>query len=102
METEDELERLAWVVAFSVSMYGCLERTWKPFNPILGETFEYADAEKGYWYFGEQVSHHPPIGAGHAESVRGWSYSITSAPETKFLGNSIEIYAVGRTRIVLK
>jgi hypothetical protein len=69
-------------------MYGCLDRTWKPFNPILGETFEFTDESKGYWWVSEQVSHHPPIGAGHAEHPK-WSYSITSAPETKFLCNSI-------------
>jgi hypothetical protein len=36
----------------------------KPYNPILGETFECVFA-KGtadeLWYFAEQVSHHPPI-----------------------------------------
>lgn len=93
--------RAAYVAAFSVSMYGCLERTWKPFNPILGETFEFVAADKGYAWMSEQVSHHPPIGAGCADHPR-WRYEIISAPETKFLGNSIEIYPIGRTRIILK
>jgi hypothetical protein len=31
------------VAAFLVSPFGAAERTWKPFNPVLGETFE-ADA----------------------------------------------------------
>ena len=34
--------------------YGCMERTWKPFNPILGETFE-LDMDKGVRFFAEQV-----------------------------------------------
>lgn len=38
----------------------------KPFNPILGETFEIITPE--YNYFAEQVSHHPPISACIAES----------------------------------
>lgn len=41
-----------------------------------------------------QVSHHPPIGVGHGENEH-WTYDIVSAPSTKFLGNSVEIYPVG-------
>ena len=41
-----------------------------------------------------QVSHHPPIGVGHGENDN-WTYDIVSAPSTKFLGNSVEIYPVG-------
>ncbi|KAK9817890.1 hypothetical protein WJX72_003822 [[Myrmecia] bisecta] len=97
---EDPYERLAWVVGFCVGTYGSLERTWKPFNPILGETFE-LELENGTKFFSEQVSHHPPIGAGHGENTN-WTYDIVSAPSTKFLGNSVEIYPVGRSRIKLR
>lgn len=41
-----------------------------------------------------QVSHHPPVGVGHGENDN-WTYDIVSAPSTKFLGNSVEIYPVG-------
>ena len=41
-----------------------------------------------------QVSHHPPISAGHAENDK-WVYDIVSAPSTKFMGNSVEISPVG-------
>lgn len=51
--------------------------------------------------FRPQVSHHPPVGAGHA-SGPGWEYDITSAPRTKFMGNTIDVYPVGRTRIRLR
>ena len=34
------MRRLAWVTAFCIGPFGGNERTWKPFNPILGETFE--------------------------------------------------------------
>lgn len=98
--TEDEYERLAWVLGFAMGPYGCMERTWKPFNPILGETFE-VDLDRGVRFFAEQVSHHPPIGVGHGEN-ENWTYDIVSAPSTKFLGNSVEIYPVGRSRIKLK
>ena len=47
------------------------------------------------------MSHHPPIGVGHGETDL-WEYDITSTPKTKFLGNSLEVYPLGRTRIRLK
>lgn len=59
--------RMAYVMAFAVSSYSStINRVKKPFNPILGETFELAAL--GYRYVAEQVSHHPPISVGHAEN----------------------------------
>lgn len=99
--------------------YPSAERTYKPFNPILGETFELKQGNMRYIaeqarHCGlrqacpacpdppacAQVSHHPPIGAAHG-SGPGWTYDITSAPRTKFNGNSIDVFPVGRTRIRL-
>lgn len=41
------VERLLHIAAFAVSGYAATEgRTNKPFNPLLGETFELVDAEK--------------------------------------------------------
>ena len=48
------LRRLAWVLGFAMGPYGCMERTWKPFNPLLGETFE-VDLDNGVRFFAEQV-----------------------------------------------
>lgn len=97
---EDPYRRMALVVAFLVSPYGANERAWKPFNPILGETFE-LDVNNDVRYFAEQVSHHPPVAAAHAENEH-FEYDLVSAPSTKFLGNSLEVYPLGRTRIRLK
>lgn len=98
-QTEDEMERFALVVAFLVSPFSNIERPWKPFNPVLGETFEYRKGDLAF--LSEQVSHHPPVSAGHGESSH-FVYDIVSAPKTKFLGNSIDIYPIGRTRLKLK
>ncbi|KAI7842034.1 hypothetical protein COHA_004235 [Chlorella ohadii] len=98
---EDPYERLAWVLGFTMGPFGNIERPWKPFNPILGETFEYAKPTKGMKFIAEQVSHHPPVGAAHAETDL-WTFDQVSAPKTKFLGNSVEVYPIGRTRIKLK
>ena len=46
--------RFAWVAAYAVSPFGANERAWKPFNPILGETFE-LDIGNGVRYLSEQV-----------------------------------------------
>ena len=45
---------MAWVAAFCLGPFGGNERTWKPFNPILGETFE-LDKENGVRFLAEQV-----------------------------------------------
>ena len=39
-DEEEEFMRLAYVAALAVSVYSSNERTKKPFNPILGETWE--------------------------------------------------------------
>ena len=158
--------RLAWVLGFTMGPFGNIERPWKPFNPILGETFEYAKPAKGMKFIAEQVrcslgavgclvccvwgclgessrmplpgpaarrrqawrrvlqpaphtrearvaarptparlpppqvSHHPPVGAAHAESEL-WTFDQVSAPKTKFLGNSVEVYPIGAPACLL-
>ena len=60
----DPLDRLLYVVAFAVSQYSLtINKTKKPFNPLLGETFEYVDNKRKFRYLAEQVSHHPPVSA---------------------------------------
>ncbi|EPR57571.1 Oxysterol-binding protein [Toxoplasma gondii TgCatPRC2] len=63
-------ERLAYVTIFALSAYaGSMERCYKPFNPMLGETFECS--HRGFNYIAEQVSHHPPVSAYHAAAHNG-------------------------------
>ena len=64
--------------------FDCVGRIYKPFNPILGETFEYVDTQHGFRSVSEQVCHHPPVSALHAESVNGWQYNHEYYCETKF------------------
>ncbi|CAB4284527.1 unnamed protein product [Prunus armeniaca] len=103
-ECEDPYMRLVYAFAgcslIFISVYFAFQRTWKPFNPILGETYEMVN-HGGITFISEQVSHHPPMSAGHAENEH-FIYDITSKVKTKFLGNSIDIYPVGRTRLTLK
>ncbi|XP_065852389.1 oxysterol-binding protein-related protein 3A-like [Euphorbia lathyris] len=99
-ECEDPYMRLVYAASFFISVYTAYQRPWKPFNPILGETYELAN-HGGLNFISEQVSHHPPVSAGHGENEH-FIYDISSKVKTKFLGNSIEIYPLGRSRVTLK
>ncbi|QSZ34667.1 hypothetical protein DSL72_007521 [Monilinia vaccinii-corymbosi] len=91
----DSIERMLYVAAFASSEYAStIDRVAKPFNPLLGETFEYVRPDKNYRFFIEQVSHHPPIGAAWAESPR-WTYYGESAVKSKFYGKSFDINPLG-------
>lgn len=82
----DSMERLVYVASYAASEYAStIGRVAKPFNPLLGETFEYVRPDKGYRFFVEQVSHHPPIGAAWAESPK-WDYWVSASDfVTQFL-----------------
>lgn len=50
------IERMLHVAAFAVSSYsGTNNRTLKPFNPLLGETFEFQYPEEGWRGIAEKV-----------------------------------------------
>lgn len=61
-ETTDPVERLKLVICFALSGLHLTCRQAKPFNPILGETYQ-ATFNDGTQVFCEQVSHHPPVTA---------------------------------------
>ncbi|KAJ6263588.1 hypothetical protein Dda_2156 [Drechslerella dactyloides] len=94
-ERADSLERLVYVAAFAASEYSStIDRIAKPFNPLLGETYEYCRPDKGFRFFVEQVSHHPPVGAAWAEAPR-WEYYGESSVRAKFYGKSFDINPLG-------
>jgi len=97
--TEDPIERQILVTAFVVSTYSQTERTKKPFNPMLGETYEYVGDD--FKFLAEQVSHHPPIGAAYADS-ENWSFWSQQEVKTKFTGNSLELLPKGSLNVYLK
>jgi len=61
-QTTDPVERLKLVICFAISGLALTCRQAKPFNPILGETYEATFAD-GTQVFCEQTSHHPPVTA---------------------------------------
>ncbi|OMO50089.1 Oxysterol-binding protein [Corchorus olitorius] len=91
----NKLMRVLNVAAFAVSGYSSTEgRICKPFNPLLGETFEADFPDKGLRFFSEKVSHHPMIVACHCEGT-GWKFWGDSNLKSKFWGRSIQLDPVG-------
>ncbi|KAF5734891.1 oxysterol-binding protein-related protein 2A isoform X4 [Tripterygium wilfordii] len=94
-KTGDSLMRILNVAAFAVSGYASSEgRHCKPFNPLLGETYEAYYPEKGVRFFSEKVCHHPTLIACHCEG-KGWKFWGDSNIRTKFWGRSIQLDPVG-------
>ncbi|KAG7475396.1 hypothetical protein JOB18_030628 [Solea senegalensis] len=100
--TQDPFERMVYIATFVVSGYAATHyRTGgKPFNPILGETYECDRPDKGFRFVAEQVSHHPPISACHAES-KNFVFWQDVRCKNKFWGKSMEIVPVGTTHVTL-
>ncbi|KJE96930.1 hypothetical protein CAOG_09049 [Capsaspora owczarzaki ATCC 30864] len=96
-------ERMAFVAAYTMSSYAnTTTRTGKPFNPLLGETYELdMRAEKGWRVITEQVSHHPPISAMHTEG-RGWTLWQDFGMISKFRGKYLQIVPVGITHLTFE
>lgn len=89
------LMRILNVAAFAVSGYASTDgRNCKPFNPLLGETYEADYPDKGFRFFSEKVSHHPMIVACHCEG-KGWKFWGDSNLKSKFWGRSIQLDPVG-------
>uniref|UniRef100_UPI0037E829FE oxysterol-binding protein-related protein 3 n=1 Tax=Semicossyphus pulcher TaxID=241346 RepID=UPI0037E829FE len=100
--THDPFERMVYIATFVVSGYASsYYRTGgKPFNPVLGETYECDRSDKGFRFVGEQVSHHPPISACHAES-KNFMFWQDVRCKNKFWGKSMEIVPVGTIHVTL-
>ncbi|GMJ15068.1 OSBP(oxysterol binding protein)-related protein 2A [Hibiscus trionum] len=91
----NSLQRILNVAAFAVSGYSSTEgRDCKPFNPLLGETYEADYPERGIRFFSEKVSHHPTLIAFHCEG-KGWKIWGESDLRAKFSGRSIQLDPVG-------
>ena len=83
----DCVQRIArWYVSgFHMRPHGAK----KPYNPILGETFEAVflrGTKDELWYLAEQVSHHPPISVFTARHMRsGVHITASYQPKSKLI-----------------
>ncbi|KAM9621878.1 oxysterol-binding protein 2 isoform 2-T2 [Trichechus inunguis] len=91
------VEQMCLVAAFSVSSYSTtVNRIAKPFNPMLGETFELDRLDDmGLRSLCEQVSHHPPSAAHYVFSKHGWSLWQEITISSKFRGKYLSIMPLG-------
>ncbi|CAH8358378.1 unnamed protein product [Eruca vesicaria subsp. sativa] len=91
----NSLLRALYVAAFAVAGYASTEgRHCKPFNPLLGETYEADFPEMGIRFVSEKVSHHPTVIACHCEG-KGWKFWGDTNLRSKFWGRSIQLEPVG-------
>ena len=99
-EQQNSLLRLVYVTAFWIAQYGGTQSRWsKPFNPILGETFEMKSRK---WKFvSEQVSHHPPISAGYLEHSK-YEWWMNTHMKTSFWGKSLDFKPLGNIHFKFK
>lgn len=98
---DDVYEQMAYVAAFTVSSYSTTTtRTLKPFNPLLGETFECDRMDDFGWRsIAEQVSHHPPVVAMYTES-KDWTSWQEFTMSSKFRGKYLQIIPLGIAHLV--
>lgn len=96
----DWVQRICLVAAFAISGYSCtkLRSSRKPFNPLLGETYELVREDKNIRFLAEKVVHQPPIVATFAEG-KGWKVQGWSAVKNKFWGKSLELIPEGSTHL---
>ncbi|SJX61195.1 related to OSH3-Member of oxysterol-binding protein family [Sporisorium reilianum f. sp. reilianum] len=99
-KAHDWVERLCLVGAFAVSGYAStkLRASRKPFNPLLGETYECVRDDQHWRFLAEKVVHQPPVVAFYAEG-KGWKAQGWSAVKNKFWGKSLELIPEGSIRL---
>jgi len=93
-KSTNQFERMMYVSVFCISGFHGTERFDKPFNPVIGETFEFQRKDLGVTFIAEQVSHKPPISACHLqnENFHCWQNGILNV---RFLGNSLDLDSTG-------
>uniref|UniRef100_A0AAQ5Y6R1 Oxysterol-binding protein n=1 Tax=Amphiprion ocellaris TaxID=80972 RepID=A0AAQ5Y6R1_AMPOC len=101
-QTQDPYQRMVYVATFAITAYASSYHRAgsKPFNPVLGETYECDRPDKGLRFIAEQVSHHPPVSACHSDS-RNFSFWQDVRWKNKFWGKSMEIVPMGTTHVTL-
>nr|XP_031832165.1 oxysterol-binding protein 1 isoform X1 [Nomia melanderi] len=102
-ECTDSYEQMAYVAAFTISSYSTTAtRTGKPFNPLLGETYECDRVDDlGWRAISEQVSHHPPMLAQHCEG-RKWRCWQEFTMASKFRGKYLQVIPLGTAHLEME
>ncbi|ODV81979.1 uncharacterized protein CANTADRAFT_43624 [Suhomyces tanzawaensis NRRL Y-17324] len=98
-------EKILRIAAFAISYVSSarakIRNNRKPFNPLLGETFELVREDYGIRMVSEKVSHRPVVFAFHVESEL-WTFSFSPSPAQKIWGHSAEIITKGTAKLTIK
>ncbi|GLC39400.1 hypothetical protein PLESTM_000892700 [Pleodorina starrii] len=103
--TPHSVDRLMLISCWLLAGYNSQPlRDNKPFNPLLGETFEWQAPDGSSRYMCEQVSHHPPVSCFVAEGGGEKGYELYGEVETKtkFWGKTIDCILAGHMSLKLK
>ena len=103
-EGKNKSLQLAYISAFIIGeLFLSLNRNLKPFNPIIGETYEYYDNENNFRYYSEQVSHHPQITAFIGETPDFALYGDTkNSTSFKILKGAMELTFKNKIHLHIK
>lgn len=93
------LEQFKQTIVFAITQFHCCLIQEKPFNPILGETYQ--GVINGNPIYMEQTSHHPPA---YSSLMKTDNYQVSSSQEIRVVlnTNSAICRNVGRTKVVYK
>lgn len=98
-------ERILTISAFAVSYLSSykdkVRSIRKPFNPLLGETFELIRPDMGIRVVTEKVIHKPFVMAAHVDS-QNWYIDHSIRPQQKFYGKTAEIQVDGTLQLKLR
>lgn len=107
----NQWEQMTYVAAFSISCYCTTQRTYKPFNALLGETYEYdctndlpeSNNSTGWRSIAEQVSINPPITALNVQSVTNdWELYHEFKMTSKFRVQYLQVIPECTTHLIFK
>ena len=103
-EKENKSLQLGYICAFIIGeIFLSLSRNLKPFNPIIGETYEYFINEKNFRYYSEQVKHNPQITAFIGETPEFALYGDTkNSTSFKILKGAMELSFKNKVHLHLK
>ena len=103
-ETKNKPLQLAYISAFIIGeLFLSINRNLKPFNPIIGETYEYFDNENNFRYYSEQVSHNPQITAFIGETPDFALYGDTkNTTSFRILKGAMELSFMNKVHLHIK
>jgi hypothetical protein len=102
VQCPSSMDRLLHVAVFAIANYAHTAfRFHKPFNALLGETFEFVDSKRGVRAIVEQVSVKPRVAAMQAEA-KEWCLWSHMGQVNRFWGKSLEMTNTGRIHVSIQ